>query len=219
MIPNLNNPSARRQAERELFREDHGFLRTGFHNRHDIGGGMYRENQPSPKRIGAWAEEGIKTVLNLRGVHPKGYFYLEQEACEQHGLRLINYRMYSRNVHSREKIMGAKDLFEQIEYPAIMHCKSGADRTGIMGVLYRHFKIGVPIREAVEQLSFKYLHIRHGRTGILDFFFDQYLNYSQAENISFGSWVQTVYDPEDVKSRFMSGWAGNILTDRILRRE
>ena len=27
-------------------------------------------------------------------------------------------------------------MFETIEYPAVMHCKSGADRAGIMAALY-----------------------------------------------------------------------------------
>ena len=30
----------------------------------------------------------------------------------------------------------------------LMHCKSGADRAGLMSVLYRHLHEGVPIEEA-----------------------------------------------------------------------
>lgn len=215
----LNNTDDRKQAWRELFWGDHGFLRVWFHNRHDMGGGMYRENQPSPKRIKKWADEGIKTVVNLRGENPKGYFYLEQEACAKHGLKLINYRMYSRDVHSVEKILGARDLFENIEYPAVMHCKSGSDRTGIMGVLYRYFHMGDSIKDAMHQLSFNYLHVKAGKTGMLDFFFNDYIAYAAENDVSFEEWLQTVYDPSDVKARFMSGWAGNMITDKILRRE
>jgi len=219
MTLDLNNPKDRKQAYRELTWGDHGFLRLWFHNHHPMGGEMYRENQPSPKRIAEWAKMGFKTVVNLRGVSPKGYYLLEKEACEQHGLTLVDFRMYSRDVHSVEAIKGARDLFNTIEYPAVMHCKSGADRTGIMGVLYHHFKLGKPIEAALEQLSFKYLHVKAGKTGMLDFFFEDYLTYTQDHDISFIDWVETVYDPPDVKSRFMSGRAGNILTDKILRRE
>lgn len=215
----LNLPKDRRQAYRELTWGDHGFLRLRFHNRHPIGGGMFRENQPSPKRIAELAAMGTKTLINLRGESPKGYYLLEKEACEKHGITLVDYRMYSRDVHTVEAIKGARDLFDTIEYPAVMHCKSGADRTGIMGVLYKHFKLGVPIKDAVEQLEFKYLHVRQGKTGMLDFFFQEYLTYAETHDITFIEWVETVYNPKDVKSRFMSHWTGNALTEWILRRE
>lgn len=219
MALDLNNPQDRKQAYRDLYWVDHGFLRFSFHNHRHIGEQMYRENQPSPKRIAQLADMGIKTIINLRGESPKGFYLLEKEACEAHGITLVNYRMYSRDVHTVEAIKGARDLFETIEYPAVMHCKSGADRTGIMGVLYKHFKLGLPISEAVEQLRLKYLHVRQGKTGMLDFFFEDYLTYAETHDISFIDWVETVYDPTDVKARFMAGWAGSMLTEKVLKRE
>ena len=215
----LNNPADRKRAYRDLTWGDHGFLRRRFANHHDIGGGMYRENQPSPKRIAEWAEMGIKTNINLRGDSPKGFYLLEKEACEKHGITMIDFRVYSRDTHTPEKIRAAKELFESIEYPAVMHCKSGADRTGIMGVLYRHFHMGDTIEKAMEQLKFKYLHVKQGKTGMLDFFFNDYLKYAKTHGIEFIDWVETVYDPADVKARFMEQWSGNPVTELILRRE
>ena len=216
----LNDPADRKQARHDLIWGDHGFLRKRFANRHDIGGGMFRENQPSPERIKKLADEGIKTIVNLRGPSPKGFYLLEKEACEAHGIDLVNYRMYSRDVHSKERILGTRALFEEIEYPAMMHCKSGADRTGIMGVLYRHFRMGDTIEEALDQLSFSYLHVRHGKTGMLDYFFEQYLKYAEEHGpITFTEWVEGPYDPAEVKAGFMSHWTGNALTEWILRRE
>ncbi len=216
---NLSDPKDRQQAYRDLYWGDHGFLRLWFHNHHALGGDMYRENQPSPKRIRQLADRGIQTIINLRGASPKGFYLLEKEACQQYGIRLIDYRMYSRDVHSVEAIKGACDLFEQIRYPALMHCKSGADRTGIMGVLYKHFKLGQPIAQAIEQLSLKYGHIRQGKTGMLDFFFQDYLRYAAQHDITFIDWVETVYDPVDVKKRFMAGWIGSVVTEKVLKRE
>lgn len=215
----LNNPADRKRAYRDLTWGDHGFLRRRFANHHDIGGGMYRENQPSPKRIAEWAEMGIKTNINLRGESPKGFYLLEKEACEKHGITMIDFRVYSRDTHTPEKIRAAKELFESIEYPAVMHCKSGADRTGIMGVLYRHFHMGDSIEDAMEQLKFKYLHVKQGKTGMLDFFFHDYLKYAKEHDIEFIDWVESIYDPADVKARFMEQWSGNPVTELILRRE
>ena len=219
MTIDLNTNSGRKQAYKELTWGDHGFLRSRFNNMHEIGGGMYRANQPSPKRIAELAEMGIKTILNLRGESPKGYYLLEKEACERHGIKLIDYRMYSRDVHTVEKLFGAKALFERIEYPCMMHCKSGSDRTGIMGVLYRHYKMGETIEQAMDQLSFRYLHVKAGKTGMLDHFFDTYRAYNAHTPIEFSQWVQTVYDPPAVKADFMSKWWGRVLTDGVLKRE
>ena len=219
MSIDLNTKSGRAAAYKDLTWGDHGFLRTRFNNMHEIGGGMYRANQPSPKRIQQLAGMGIKTILNLRGESPKGYYLLEKEACAAHGLTLIDYRMYSRDVHTVEKLLGAKALFEQIDYPCVMHCKSGADRTGIMGVLYRHFKMGDSIEVAMAQLSLNYLHVKAGKTGMLDHFFQTYLDYNAETPINFSDWVQTVYDPPAVKAEFMSKWWGRVLTDGVVKRE
>ena len=126
----------------------------------------------------------------------------------------------TREVPSRERVLGAKRLFETIAYPALMHCKSGADRAGIMSVLYMHFRKGKTIREALEQLSFRYLHIRHGKTGVLDYTFARYLTEGEPAGMSFLEWVQSpLYDPAGMKADFRSNMWGNLLTESVLRRE
>ena len=219
MTLDISTEQGRKQAYKDLTWGDHGFLRVWFNNHRDIGGGMFRANQPSPKRIAELADEGIKTILNLRGESDKGYYALEKEACELHGITLVDFRMFSRDTPKKKSIHGLKEIFETIEYPAMMHCKSGADRTGITGVLYKHFHMGLPIEEAIEQLKIKYLHMKAGKTGMLDFFFDDYITYAKTGDLSFIDWVDEIYDPADVKARFMSGWIGNIMSEKIFRRE
>lgn len=217
----LATPEGRRRAERDLIWSDHGFLRAGFSNFHWIEPGvMARANQPSPRRIERYARElGIKTILNLRGPGDAGYYALEREACARHGVDMIDARMHSREPPRKDQIHRAKELFNTIRYPALMHCKSGADRAGVMAVLYKHFKMGLPISEAVEQLSLKYLHVKQGKTGMIDFFFQTYLEETRESGKPFLQWVEEDYDQPKVKAAFMSSWWGNILTEKILRRE
>lgn len=216
----LKTPAGRRRARRELVWGDHGFLRVRFRNLHQISNEMFRANQPSPEQIARYAKElGLKTILNLRGTSPKGYYLLEKEACERHGIALVDFQVFSREIPKPEAVLQAKSLFDSIAYPALMHCKSGADRAGIMSVLYMHFRQGLPIEQALEQLSRKYLHIRHGKTGVLDYFFETYLSEGKPAGLSFEQWVERGYDPSALKARFLAGRKSKVDVDVLLRRE
>ena len=117
-------------------------------------------------------------------------------------------------------MLGAKQLFEELEYPAMMHCKSGADRAGIMSVLYMHFRKGLPIREAMDQLHLRYLHVKQGKTGVLDYVFERYLREGEPAGMSFLEWVESpAYDPVGFKRDFRAGMLGSALTEKVLRRE
>lgn len=199
---------------------DHAFLRVGFSNAHWIGPDMVRAAQPWPYQLGYWKRDGIRTVINLRGGFDTGFHVLEREACERLGLTLVDFTITSREVPRRETVLGARDLFERIEYPALMHCKSGADRAGIMSVFYRHFHLGHPIREAMTELGLRTLHVKQGKTGVLDYVFERYLEEAEPRGISFIDWVQSdAYDRAKIKADFKADWWGTLLTDRLLQRE
>ena len=106
MTLDISTEQGRKQAYKDLTWGDHGFLRVWFNNHRDIGGGMFRANQPSPKRIAELVDEGIKTILNLRGESDKGYYALEKEACAEHGITLVDFRMYSRDTPKKKSIHG-----------------------------------------------------------------------------------------------------------------
>lgn len=216
----LATPGGRKRARRELVWGDHGFLRARFRNLHRVSAEMWRSNQPSPRQIGEHARErGIRTIVNLRGESTKGYYLLEREACRAHGIDLIDFRVFSRDTPTVEAILGARELFERIEYPALMHCKSGADRAGLMAALYKLTRQQAPIEEAMAQLSLKYLHVRQGKTGMLDAFFETYRDFARHTPKAFLDWVCEDYDRQAVKSDFMERFESRLALDRLLRRE
>ena len=216
----LSTPEGRKVAMRDYLWSDHAYLRLRFSNAHWISPELVRTNQPWPHQLKAWKERGIRTVINLRGGFDSSFYALEKAACESLGLTLIDFTVTSREAPSKERIRGAKALFQTIEYPALMHCKSGADRAGIMSVLYMHFRQGKPISEALRQLSIKYLHVRHGKTGVLDYVFARYLAEAEPKGIDFLEWVDSdAYDPKQIKADFKAQWWANVLTEKLLRRE
>ena len=224
VAPDLTTPEGRARAWRELYLGDHGFLRVWFSNLHQISPEMWRSNQPSPKQVLAHAKtRGIKTILNLRGPSTRGFYLLEKQACEDAGITLIDFQMFSREPPSKDKIFAARDLFARIEYPALMHCKSGADRAGIMAVLYKLLREGVPFEEAGRQLSWDYLHVRQGRTGVLDAFCEAYVRFNDGQARGdwkpFLDWVSEDYDPAAVKAEFLQKLGKGIQIDRVIGRE
>ena len=216
----LSTPAARRRVIADYLWKDHAYLRLGFRNAHWISDELVRTNQPWPFQLQAWRDAGIKTVINLRGGMHTSFRALEVEACKRLGLELVDFVIASRDVPTATKVLGARDLFETVRYPALMHCKSGADRAGIMAVFYMHFRQDKTIREALAQLSPKYLHIRAGLTGVLDYIFERYLTEGEPAGLSFIEWVQTpAYDPAAIKADFKAGWWGTQVTERWLKRE
>lgn len=215
----LDTAWRRFQTQINMLFVDHGILRIPYYTRVSLSDKMVRTNQPLAFHLEREAQRGLKTVLNLRGENGYGSYYLEEEACERLGLKLINFRVKSRDMPEKDVLHGARDLFKSIEYPALMHCKSGADRVGFMSTLYLFLEQGEPLRRAMRQLHWLYGHVALGKTGILDFFFEQYLSYNDANPTDFFDWVDNVYDPQELKAAFHESWIGTLLVDRILQRE
>ena len=222
-VPNafdLTTSRGRLRAYLDYLWKDHAYLRLGFQNAHWISDELVRTNQPWPHQLAAWKAKGVRTIVNLRGGFDASFFALERDACARLGLEMVDFTITSREVPSRARVLGAKRLFETIAYPALMHCKSGADRAGIMSVLYMHFRQGLSIREAMGQLDLRYLHVRQGRTGVLDYTFERYLMEGEPAGMSFLEWVESpLYDPDAMKADFRAGKLGGFLTESLLKRE
>ena len=218
----LSSPLGRARAYRDLLWNDHAYLRLGFQNAHWVGPDLVRTNQPWPFQLRWWRDQGLRTVVNLRGGgYETGFYVLEREACARLGLELVNFAVASRDAPSRAQVNAAAELFGAIRYPALMHCKSGADRAGLMSVLYAHLHLGQPLRAALKaQLGLRTLHIRQGKTGVLDYMFTRYLAEGEPEGQSLLQWVNSpAYDHEAIRRDFDAGVFGSLLTETLLRRE
>jgi hypothetical protein len=77
-----------------------------------------------------------------------------------------------------------------------------------LGRALLHLKEGVPLERAKRQLSLRYGHSRFGRSGVLDLFFDRYIEDNRRTPVAFLDWVETVYDPEELTRAFQCRGAG-----------
>lgn len=213
--------SQRLRAFLDMWLVDHGFIRDIYWNLHEVAPGVWRAAQPGPRQLVRAKKLGIKTVLNLRGKREDcGSYILERQACEALGLKLVDFPIRSRSPLDRETLHAAVRIFDEIEYPILMHCKSGADRAGFMATLYQFVKGGVPLAEAMKtQLSLAYGHMRQAKTGVIDFFYESYIAANARSPIAFLDWVDRHYDRDKLDASFKESWAWGILVNYILRRE
>ena len=198
----ITDPVGRKMSHRHVRWLDHGLLRTYWHNFEQFAPGAYRSNQPDHRRFEDYAAQGVKSVLNLRGVARQPHYLFTQESCQQLGLDLIPIKMSARRAPKVSQLLELLSAFETMQRPFLMHCKSGADRTGLAAVLYLMEHEGQPLDVARNQLGFRYLHIRRTETGILDHFFDVYAARNAQSPIAITDWIKTEYDPKSLTNSF-----------------
>ena len=153
---------------------DHGLVRKAFRNEHEVEPGVWRSSQPDPGAIRRLAGQGFKAVLNLRGETEYGSYLLEREACRAAGIELVDFKLSARSLPSREEILALDAIFARLPRPFLMHCKSGADRTGFVAALYLMLQKGVSPEEAGRQLSWRFRHLRGAATGVLHFLLERF---------------------------------------------
>ena len=181
---------------------DHGIVRLAYLNLHQVGDGVWRAGQPTPGQLRAFARRGGRSVVSLRAGRGFGSLPLELEACRDAGLTFHNLIIRSRTLPSRDELRAVARFFESMQRPVMLHCKSGADRSGFASALYLMLAENRPVAEARKQLAFRYGHNRHSKTGVLDAFFDAYERDTATRPMPLLEWVETLYDPESITAGF-----------------
>ncbi len=198
---------------------DHAVFRLVWTNAAPVvPGRLYRCNHPTPGRLAALTRRwGLRTLITLRGPTGNGSDALAREAAGRLGLTVIDMAMDSRGAPQPERILRLAEIYRTMQAPALIHCKSGADRAGLAAGLFVLLQ-GGSAAEALAQLSWRFGHVRRSRTGILDAFFLRYAREAEGR-VPFLDWVREEYDPDALKRDFRAGGVASFLTDRVLRRE
>lgn len=198
---------------------DHAFFRVGWHNWAEVAPRrLYRSNHPTPMRLRALVRRhGIRTVINLRGDKPCGSTTLSQQAAAQLGLVHIYAPFESRGAPHRDRILRIAEIFRAMPEPALIHCKAGADRAGLVAGLFILMNGGTSA-QALAQLSWRFLHFGHSRTGVLDAFFHCYAREAEGR-MPFLDWVRHGYDEDGLRRTFRPSRLASFVNDRLLARE
>lgn len=131
-------------------------------NFHEIvPGQFYRSAQLSGERLGAEIDRyGIETVINLRGESPdRGWYIDEVAATAAHGATHVDFGMSASRDLTPERTQELLTLLKTAKQPNLVHCMSGADRTGLASVIFLQQVAGIDEEQAEWQLSPIYGHI------------------------------------------------------------
>ena len=215
----VTTPRGRAAAWLDSLLLDHAVFRVAWHNfAVVIPDKLYRCNHPTPGQLARLTRRhGLRTVINLRGHRRCGSDALSRDAAARLGLAHIDMAFESRGAPHRERILRFHDLYRGMRFPALLHCKSGADRAGLAAGLAILFEGGTAA-EALGQLSLRHGHFRRSSTGVLDAFFIHYATVAEGKK-PFLDWVRDDYDEAALAASFQAGGLSSFITDRVLARE
>jgi len=202
---------------REFFKiitEEHNFINLFWFNFHKVDDGVYRSAQITPWRLKKIIKKyNIKTIINLRG-NNKNYIYKrEKEICEELGVEYQTISISSRNPHDirKEEIEKLIYLLKNAKKPILFHCKAGADRTGLVAVLW-HIINGKDKNKAIKkELRLKYGYLSFSKAGRIKKMFEMY------DGSDFVEWLEKNRDK--IKNSYKSNKIADFIYDKLLKRE
>ncbi|HVY18153.1 MAG TPA: protein tyrosine phosphatase [Rhodopila sp.] len=215
----LTTPRGRFVAWIDSLFIDHAVFRLVWSNLSPVvPGKIYRCNHPTPGRLRRMTRSlGLRTLINLRGRTLNGSDSLSRETAHDLGLDFYDMAFESRGAPQRDRILRLHEIYTGMRAPAMMHCKSGADRAGLASGLMVLFE-GGSAADALRQLSWRFGHIRHARTGILDAFFLHYQREGEGRK-SFLDWVREDYDEAALGRNFRANGLASFVNDWVLAHE
>lgn len=105
--------------------------------------------QPTPADLQQAAQEGYKSVLNLRSPQEEGALSDEQQSAEAAGLQYVNLPVRP-DAMSQEQTDQILNQIDQLPKPLLTHCKSGL-RSGAMALMYVATREGLSAEAAMEK--------------------------------------------------------------------
>jgi protein tyrosine phosphatase (PTP) superfamily phosphohydrolase (DUF442 family) len=144
-------------------------------NFHQVDTGVYRGAQPTEDGIKYLAKIGVKTVVDLRAADERSD--AEEKMVAAAGMNYVNIPMSGRTPPTEAQISRVLGILEADSGTVFVHCKRGADRTGVVIASYRIDRDGWNNAQALSEAKergmaptqlprMSYIQAFHARTAV-----------------------------------------------------
>lgn len=161
---------------------------------------VYRSAQLDGPGLAKVAREyGIRTIINLRGRDEASRWYMdESRSTHDLGIALEDIALSSGRMPPVDEVRRILEILDHSEPPILIHCRRGADRTGLVSAVARLWLTEDDLPRASRQLGVRYAHLPLGRPLYLDRFLDQYGEWlanagTRHSRAAFKNWLDHYY--------------------------
>lgn len=132
--------------------------RIEFHNNfYEVKSGvLYRSGEMAPEELGGLIKKyKIASVLDLRisGETIRKDGVAEHQLVNSLGAAYVNFPLATTRVPTKEDLLRLEKVLHSIQPPLLIHCSTGALRTGVVTTLWLQEVAGLSPQEAKQQLS------------------------------------------------------------------
>ena len=135
---------------------------TELENFYQLNDSIYRCEQPDKKAFKELEKLGFKSDLNLRQNHS------DNDELKKRDIESYRVKIESADIEEKD-IIKALRIIVQAPKPLVVHCKHGADRTGIVIAMYRIVICNWSKKQAIAELKNGGYHFQTKYKNIIQF--------------------------------------------------
>ena len=163
---------------------------------------LYRSGQLDGDELDALVgKDGIRSILNLRRINlADADQRSENLVVATDGLDFYSIPISANKEPDMATMKKIVEVMRTAPKPMLVHCRNGADRSGLAAALFEYAVQGQPVDKAIEQLSFTYGHFPWlwSRTGAMD---RAYTNFTSNWAIDQSKGIRVTHNSPDEVSR------------------
>jgi hypothetical protein len=166
-------------------------------------GRIYRSGQMTAPALNRTIHDHrIKTVLNLRGVNEgQAWYVAERQATTSTGATQVDVSLATDMWLTRTQLRTLIEVLDTCDYPLLIHCEWGAERTGLISAFAELLRPGATLADARAQFSLRYLFYTDRQNQVLAQHIDEYESWLRAKGLAhspqrFRRWAVEGYVPK-----------------------
>ncbi|MBO0662726.1 tyrosine-protein phosphatase [Jiella sp. MQZ9-1] len=122
-------------------------------------GRLYRSGTLSPDSLQTLIrEKGIRTIVNLRGDEGQEWWNRERDVAAKNGVDFLSFHLSAKDIPTMRRMNEIAFVLRNAPEPILVHCNSGADRSGLVSALFEYVVSGKSAATSDRQLSILYGH-------------------------------------------------------------